>query len=291
MTEAGSYRTILRSSSIIGVASLINIVSGLVRMKAVALVLGPTGVGLFGLYQNVVSTGATISALGLGTVGTKQIADTHGNQGDIASARRALFWGTLALALIGAAIFFLLRGQIATSIFADPQQKPIVGWLTIGLALTVVVGSQAALLTGLRRIGDLARIQVASGLLGTIIGVTALWLWPARGPLLLVLISPLASFVLGHWYISKLDPVTAPATPIGMVAKQWWGMVQLGVAFMLGTLVVELGNLVVRSLVQRQLGSDELGHFQAAWNIGMTYLTFVLGAMATDTPNSACLVP
>lgn len=251
-------------------------------MKAVALILGPSGVGLIGLYQNLVSTSATIAAVGVGTVGTRQIADAHGNPGDIAAARRALFWGTLALSMIGAAIFFLLRGPIATNILADPVQQSVVGWLTIGLALTVMAGSQTALLNGLRRIGDLARIQVASGLFGTIIGVTALRLWPGSGLLVLVLIGPLASFAIGHWYVSKLGPVVGPATPMRILVKQWWDMLQLGVAFMLGALVTGLGTIVVRALVQRHLGSDELGHFQAAWDIGMTYLTFVLGAMATD---------
>ncbi|MEO5623615.1 MAG: glycosyltransferase, partial [Dokdonella sp.] len=40
--------------------------------------------------------------------------------------------------------------------------------------------------------------------------------------------------------------------------------------------------LLVRTLVQRQLGVEALGHFQAAWAISMTYIGFVLTAMSTD---------
>jgi O-antigen/teichoic acid export membrane protein len=284
VNETNSYRTILRSSSIMGAASVANILFGLLRMKALALLLGPAGVGLFGLYQNLVSTGATISALGFGTVGTRQIAEANasGNDEDIAATRRALFWGTLLLAIIGTAIFFILRGYIANNILANPETKSAVGWLAIGLCLTVMAGSQTALLNGLRRIGDLARIQVASGLIGTSVGVAALWQWPASGALILVLINPIANFMLGHWYVAKLKPVSAPATPLRIMARQWAAMVQLGVAFMFSALVTGLGQLAVRTLVQHQLGTNELGHFQAAWNIGMVYLTFVLGAMATD---------
>ena len=54
-----SHREILKSSSIVGGAQAINYVAALLRTKAVALLLGPSGVGLVGLY---------VSAIGL--VGT-----------------------------------------------------------------------------------------------------------------------------------------------------------------------------------------------------------------------------
>jgi PST family polysaccharide transporter len=57
--STSSYGQILKSSSIVGGAQAINYVVGLLRTKAVALLLGPSGVGLVGLY---------VSAIGL--VGT-----------------------------------------------------------------------------------------------------------------------------------------------------------------------------------------------------------------------------
>jgi len=41
-------------------------------------------------------------------------------------------------------------------------------------------------------------------------------------------------------------------------------------------------QLAIRVLVTTKLGIDATGHFQAAWNLSMLYLGFVLGAMATD---------
>lgn len=47
MTEANaSYRRILKSTSVIGGASVINIGIGLLRSKVLAVLLGPAGVGL-----------------------------------------------------------------------------------------------------------------------------------------------------------------------------------------------------------------------------------------------------
>jgi len=157
-----------------------------------------------------------------------------------------------------------------------------IGWLAIGVALTVASGSQGALLNGLRRTGDLARLSVTSGLLSTLLGVVALWLWGERGLVAFVLAGPAASLILGHWYVSRLPAADGPPTPVRVIAAQWKTLAGVGFAFMVSGVVVTIGHLVVRTLVQREMGASALGQFQAAWAIAMTYIGFVLGAMGTD---------
>src|ERR1019366_3144733 len=107
MTEAqASYHRILRSTSIIGGASFINIAIGVLRSKVLAVILGPAGVGLASLYNGLMSTAATAATLGVGPVGTRQIAEAY-SQDDahaLMVARRALFWGTMFLATAGALV-------------------------------------------------------------------------------------------------------------------------------------------------------------------------------------------
>lgn len=284
MSEKSSYRTILRSSSIMGGASVLNILSGIVKMKAAAVLLGPAGVGLVGLYQNLVQTAATVGALGVGTVGTRQIAAANAN-GDAASVtvvKRALFWGSLILSIFSALLFWLGRNLIATHLLHAPERATDVGWLALAVGLSIASGSQGALLTGMRRIGDVARVQLMSSLMGAAMGVLALWQWGSSGILVLVLVAPLVSFLAGHLYVSRLERADASPVPFITLAREWRGMARLGLALMLSGLITMAGHLAVRSLVQQKLGSSELGQFQAAWSIGMMYLGFVLSAMGTD---------
>lgn len=284
MSESTSYRQILRSSSIIGGASVINILISLGRIKVAAVLLGPAGVGLIGLFQNLIATAAAASSLGFGNAGTRQIAVAVGRADTdaIAAARRALFWGTLILALAGGSVFWLLRDTLAARVLGDPGRADDIGWLALGVVITVAAGSQGALLNGLRRIGDIARVSVLSAMLGTVLGIGALWLWGAQGLLVFVLATPLASFVIGHFYVARLPKVQAPRTPLPQLIGQWRELARLGAAFMVAGVVVLVGQLLVRTMVQRELGAEPLGQFQAAWTISMTYLGFVLGAMGTD---------
>ena len=89
--EGKSYRQILRSTSIIGGASVINILIGLVRVKVAAVLLGPAGVGLMGLFSNLIATAANVAALGMGTVGTRQIAEAIHREFEVLKTRPADF--------------------------------------------------------------------------------------------------------------------------------------------------------------------------------------------------------
>ena len=284
MTEESSHRQIVRSTSIIGGASVLNILVGLVRGKISALILGPSGVGLVGLLFSLLSTSSAIAGLGFGNVGTRQIAEAVGREDEaaIAAARRAIVLGTLGLAAIGAAVFWLLRGLLARYVLGDSRLTGDVGWLALALALTVAAASQSALLNGLRRIGDLARVSVISSAAATVVGVGVLLIFGARGLIAYVLITPIASFVVGHIYVARLPKLRATNTTLAELTGQWRTLVRLGAAFMLAGLAGGAAQLIVRSLIERRLGLDALGQFQAAFTISMTYISFVLGAMATD---------
>ena len=200
----------------------------------------------------------------------------------MAAARRALFWGSLVLALLGAAVFWSLRGVLAVRVLGDASLTGEVGWLALVVGLTVAAASQTALLNGMRQIGDLARVSVFSAVLSTLLGIGALILWARGGLVVFLIAAPLSSFLLGYVYVARLPKIHAPYTPLPVLAGQWRVLAKLGAAFMVAGLAITLGQLLVRMLVQKQLGADALGYFQAAATISMTYIGFVLTAMGTD---------
>src|SRR5690606_21305760 len=153
---------------------------------------------------SLMATTAQVSALGLGNAGTRQIAQaTESNdQARIDEARRALFWGTLVLAGIGGRVLWLLRVPLAVRVLRDASLAPMVGWLAVGVALTIATGSQTALLTGMRRIGDIARAQIGTALLSTLFGVGAIWWLGERGLVPFVLSVPLLGFIVSFLFVA-----------------------------------------------------------------------------------------
>ncbi len=60
----GSYGQILKSSALVGGSQALNLGIGIIRTKAMALLLGPAGFGLFGLYGSIADLTQNIAGLG-----------------------------------------------------------------------------------------------------------------------------------------------------------------------------------------------------------------------------------
>ena len=282
--KVASYRNILKSSSIIGGASFISIAIGVVRTKVLAVLLGPAGLGLASLYTGLMAAASTVATSGLGPVGTRQIA-LASSKDDVRAllvARRALFWGTMFLACAGALVVWSFRSFLALHALGSTSYSDAVGWLSIGVALSMAGASQAALIQGMRRIGDVARLSIFGSVFNTILGIGLIWRWGKAGLVAYVLIGPAVSFVLGHVYVSRLPKSTVESVALQELAQEWNVLFRLGLAMVGAGLVSSLAQLLIRVDVAKVLGAQSLGQYQAAWTISMQYVTFVLMAMGTD---------
>ena len=111
-----------------------------------------------------------------------------------------------------------------------------IGWLAIAVALSIGAASQKALLNGMRKIGDIARVSVGSALLSTVLGIGALLLYGRAGVVAFVIAAPLASFVLGHWYVSRLPKMQRIPVRMRPLMREWGDLARLGFAFMVAGL-------------------------------------------------------
>lgn len=279
--KRSSHREIFKSSAIIGSASAVIIVIGIVKVKFLAVLLGPAGIGLMGLYQNIMSMSATLASCGVDNSGVRQLAASASEQEMLAIVRRSLWFGNLLLGLLGMLILWTLREPVAVWVFGDASNVVDVGWIGIGVLLTLVAGSQTALLQGLRRISDLALVRIVSALVGAVLGIVLIWSLGDDGVLWFVLAAPGASVLIAG-YVARRLPRPQTDCDWEAIARQWVAMLKLGIPFMFAGLLMLATQLVVRSLILRELGLEATGHFQAAWAISMTYIGFVLGAMSAD---------
>jgi antigen flippase len=278
-----SYGQILKSSSIIGGAQAINYIIGLVRTKVVAVLLGPSGVGLVGVYVSTVGLIQTFAQLGINESGVREVAAAAGSKNaeqisqTVKTLRRACWFTGLA----GWVLTILLAWPLAQWTFGSTEKALALIVLGSVVLLETVVGGQKALLQGMRRIGDLARLQVAAAVITTLMAV-AIYAWLRERGIIPVII--LTSVVqLGFsWFFSRripLEPVTQPWRETWRNSRQ---LIKLGSAFMYGALLMAIVGLLTRVLIVRSDGLEAAGIFQAAWALSGMFGSFILSAMATD---------
>jgi PST family polysaccharide transporter len=190
-----SHRQILKSSAIIGSASVIGILLGIVRLRIAATAVGPVGIGIIGLLQNFVMLAGSLAAMGIGNGAARQIAAALGRDdaSGLAAAKRTLLIGGVLLALVGGAVAWLVSAFGSAEVLSSEVLAKDAPLLGLAAALSVVAAVQLGLLTGARRLGDIARVNIIAGLLTTLVVALAFPLWPSRAVIVFVVATPLLS--------------------------------------------------------------------------------------------------
>lgn len=277
-----SARGLVKSMLLIGSAQGINILLSILRVKVLAVLLGPAGVGLLSIFNNLRETASMGAGLGLPTSGVREIAAARGEAHTLARTRRVLvaaltLQGTLAMLAIWG-----LRDRLALWLTGETTRALEIGLVGVAVLLFLLSGSQIALLQGMRRIAEMAQVTIYGALAGTLVGIAAVLTMGETGLIWFVLAPPMATAIVAKIYTQRLPKPTFEKIGPKRIWQIWKPMVKLGAAFMLGGLMTTGTLLLVRSLITQELGLDAAGQFAAAWSISITYVGFLLQAMAAD---------
>jgi PST family polysaccharide transporter len=147
--RSSSYRDILISSALIGGSSALNICLGILRTKAMAVLLGPTGYGMVGAYVVIAELSRNVAQMGVNASGVRQIADAVASSDSEKVARTAttLRRMSLAFAVLGAVLLVVLSGPVSRLTFGDESHSGDVALLSLAVFSRCWRVSEGALLS------------------------------------------------------------------------------------------------------------------------------------------------
>lgn len=282
-SEHKSYSRILKSSSLIGGAQGINMLIGMVRIKIVALLIGPVGIGLVETYRSIVQLVSAVSGLGLQSSAVRDIAVAVGNGdrqqiGRIVLTLRRMYWLTGGVGFLCVA---LLSKKLSLITFSNTDHIVEIAAVGVTVLFANVQGGQMALLQGMRRIDYLARLNVTGVFAGSIISV-GLYLWLGmRGIVPAIISLGLIQLIVSWWFARK---VVVPKVEMSWREsfREAGGMVRLGLAFMWSGALTMGVAYATRAVIAREIDLIAVGIFSAAYSLSGLIVNFVLGAMGAD---------
>lgn len=281
--EQPSYGQILKSSALIGGSSVLTILIGIVRTKAMAVLLGPAGFGLMGLYGSIIDLALAVASMGIGSSGVRQIAESvsTGNETRIARTVIVLRRTTVLLGVMGAVLVMVFSAPLSTLTFGSDQHTGAVALLGLAVFFRAVSAGQGALIQGMRRIADLAKMGVWGALLGALLSIVLVYFLGEQG----VAPSLVAAAAMGlviSWVYSRKVKIEYPAMKRAEVRQEAVSLLKLGFAFMVSGILMMGATYAVRAIVLRLDGLDAAGFYSAAWTLGGLYVGIILQAMGAD---------
>jgi len=284
VAETNSYGQILKSSALIAGASMLVIGIGIVRAKAMALLLGPAGFGLLGLYVSITGLAQNVASMGINQSGVRQIAEALGSEdtGRIARTILVLRRTSIFLGVLGAGLLIMFSTQVSTFTFGSDQYAFAIALLSVTVFFGCVSMSQQALLQGMRRISDLAKMRVLGALFGAFIGIPVVYFLHEHRAVTFLVIVAAAGLSASWWYSRKVDVLRPPTITSIEIRHEAAALLKLGFVFMASGFMVLAAVYATRVFVLRAMSIEAVGYFQAAWTLGGMYVGLLLGAMGAD---------
>ena len=202
-----SYRQIVKATSLFGGVQVFNILIGLVRSKIIAVLLGPAGIGIAGLFTATTGLISGLTNFGLGTSAVKNIASAYVTGDDTKVSRvviimRKLVWIT---GLIGAIVTLLLSNRLSQITFGDESYTLGFMWLSITLLLNQLTSGENVLLQGTRRLHFLAKASLIGSLLSLIVSTPLYYFLRIDGIVPALILTSITTFFVAKYFTRKIS--------------------------------------------------------------------------------------
>ncbi len=281
--DTSSYRQILKATSIFGGVQVFKIITTLIRSKLIAILLGPTGMGIAGLLTSTTSLIGSLTNLGLRTAAVKDVAKANGS-GDvnklsqIVSVFKKIVWFT---GLLGALITLIFSKWLSKITFGDYSYTWSFVMLSITLLLNQLTVGQNVILQGMRKIKYLASANIIGSLLSLIITIPLYYIYGLDGIVPALILLSFSTFIVASFYSSKVK-VSIYNPSFEEIKDKGKDMIKLGFFISISGMIMTFTSYLLRLYISNEGGVEDVGLYNAGFKIIGTYVGLVFTAMSTD---------
>lgn len=281
--QQSSYRQIMKATSIFGGVQVIQIIVQIIRSKAVAVLLGPAGMGINSLLLYTLQLVQSLTNFGLKTSAVKNVAEANGTGNVnrvsvIITVLRRWVWIT---GLLGAFLTLILSPWLSEWTFGNRDYTLAFIWLSGSLLFNQISEGQLVILQGLRKINYLANANLTGAFLGLFVAVPLYYFLGVDG-IVPAIIAMSITNMLRSWYFArkiKIEKVEVKPQTILAEGKQ---MLTMGFLLSMSGLMTTGAAYVLRIFISNTGGVDQVGLYSAGFAIINTYVGMVFTAMGTD---------
>lgn len=278
-----SYQNIIKATSLFGGVQVFNIIIQIVRSKIIAVLLGPAGMGIAGLFLVTTNFIGGLTNFGLGTSGIRDVAeaskkDDLSQMNKIVTVLRKIVWFT---GFLGAIITMLLSRYLSQLTFGNDEYTLAFIWLSVTLLLNQLTVGELVVLQGLRKLKYLAKANLLGNFLGLLITVPLYYFYRIDAIVPAIIITSLVNLFFSRYFSKKLK-IRYVELNFRKAVYEGKGMMKLGFFISMSGIITLGVSYVVRVFISNIGGVEEVGLYTAGFAIINTYVGLIFTAMGTD---------
>lgn len=281
--ETSSYRSIFKATSLFGGVQVYQIIIGVIKSKFIAVLLGPLGVGILGLYQSALQFIQSLTSMGLKSSAVRDVSEADGS-GDLnrvavaVKTLRRLVWCTGLLGLLVVIVFSPLLSRTS---FGDNKHIIPFICLSVTLLLDQIYGGQMVVLQGMRRLKQLAKASAIGSTTSLIVSIPLYYIYGVQG-IVPTLILNSVTLLLLTWYYARQVKLPPVVLSIHDTMNTGARMLKMGLAMSWSNILVFGCAYALRWFIREETGTEAVGFYTAGFTIITTYVGMIFTAIGTD---------
>ena len=283
------YAQILKYTGIFGTIQGLSILTGVIRNKVMALMLGTQGMGMLSLLNSTVSFLSLATSLGLSFSAVREMASCN-DQGDANGMERCAMsiraWSIMA-ALLGALACVVSCKWIDKLTFTWGDHSLHYMLLSPAIFIMAITAGETAILKGMHRLKALAVVQLVTAFAALVITVPLIYLFNQAAIVPVICLVALSTMLATVFYsystvpprwrmlcvsISRWRAILASGTP----------MVKLGMAFASASIIGSGSEVVIRAFLNNVGDLDAVGLYNTGYLLAITYAGMIFSSMDSD---------
>lgn len=281
--DPSSYKSILKAISLFGGIQVYTIIINVIKTKILAVILGPGGVGIEGLFKSGIELVQNVTSLGLSNSAVRDVAEANGTNDTIRISKtvyvvRKLVWLT---GLLGCVIFAIASPWLSKFTFGNGDYTLSFIILSVVLLLDQVCAGQKVILQGLCKYKYLAKATAYGATFGLLVSVPLYYFFGVKGIVPTLILNSACALLLGWFFSRKVNPPKSVVS-VKQTLMESKSMIKMGLSICLSAAEAALIAYLLRSFIRNHGGVEEVGLFQAGFVLMNSYVGLVFNAMSTD---------
>lgn len=254
-----------------------------IKSKIIAVLLGPLGVGIQGLFQSALDLIKQATSFGISQSAVRDVAEANGSGDTKRISRtvtilRKIVWLTGLLGLLGVVIFSPLLSEAS---FGNSEYVLSFISLSVILLLDQLSAGQKVILQGTRRLKDLAKATSIGITISLLISIPFYFYCGVNGIAPAMILTALVTLIVS-WLYSRHVPVEKIKLAVKDIFSEGKNMMVMGLSMSFSGVMAMGAGYLIRNYIRSSSGIDEVGLFQAGFVIINSYVGLVFNAIATD---------
>lgn len=266
---------LIRTAFFTSLATAIRILSGLVVVKAIAVYVGPDGLGKMGQFMSLMTIMGTLAGGGIGNGVIKYVAEYRGNEQQLLQLLGNGTAYTLFCSSFIAILGVLFRHELALSLLGSEQYVSIIVVLACGQFLIAFNSFLVAMVNGFKDVTRLTRLNIIGTLVGVVILVCLIQHAQLYGGLLGLVLMQVVLVFVSITYVWRADWFKKVYLKLSINKPILLNLAKFSLMTIVSAIATPLAQIIIRGYVQHVLSWHEVGYWQAITRISDTYLLFV----------------